>query len=51
MKIKDGFILRNVIDEYIVMPTGDNIGKYNGTVILNEVSAFVWNLLQQPSDL
>ena len=50
MKIKDGFILRNVIDEYIVMPTGDNIGKYNGTVILNEVSAFVWNLLQQPSD-
>ena len=30
MKANPGFILRNVVDEYILMPTGDNIGKFNG---------------------
>ena len=48
MKAKQGFVLRNVVDEYILMPTGDNIGKFNGTVLLNEVSALVWEKLQNP---
>lgn len=48
MKAKQGFVLRNVVDEYILMPTGDNIGKFNGTVLLNEVSAFVWEKMQNP---
>ena len=48
MKANPGFILRNVVDEYILMPTGDNIGKFNGTVLLNEVSALVWEKLQNP---
>lgn len=48
MKAKPGFVLRNVVDEYILMPTGDNIGKFNGTVLLNEVSALVWEKLQNP---
>lgn len=48
MKAKPGFVLRNVVDEYILMPTGDNISKFNGTVLLNEVSAFVWEKLQNP---
>ena len=48
MKAKSGFILRHVVDEYILMPTGDNIGKFNGTVLLNEVSAMVWEKLQTP---
>ena len=48
MKAKPGFILRNVVDEYILMPTGDNIGQFNGTVLLNEVSALVWEKLQNP---
>lgn len=48
MKAKPGFVLRNVVDEYILMPTGENIGKFNGTVLLNAVSAFVWEKLQNP---
>ena len=47
MKAKKGFILREVLDEYMIMPVGDNIKTYTGTVILNEVSAFVWKKLQQ----
>lgn len=48
MKIKEGFVLRDVMDEYIVMPTGDNIAKFEGAVVLNEVSAFIYKLLEQP---
>lgn len=48
MKAKAGFTLRNVMGENIIMPTGDNIGTYTGTVILNEVSAFVWRKLEKP---
>lgn len=48
MKIKDGFVLRNVVDEFIVMPTGENIARFDGAVVLNEVSAFVFEQLQHP---
>ena len=48
MKAKPGFVVRNIADEFILMPTGDNIGRFNGTVLLNEVSAFVWEKLQNP---
>lgn len=48
MRIKDGFVLRNVVDEYIVMPTGNNIAKFEGAVVLNEVSAFIYKLLESP---
>ena len=48
MKIRDGFVLRNVVDEYIVMPTGDNIAKFDGAVVLNEVSAFVFEQMKRP---
>lgn len=48
MQLKKDFVLHEVVGEYMVMPAGDNIGKYNGTVILNEVSAFIWKKMQQP---
>lgn len=48
MKIKEGFVLRNIADEYIVMPTGSNITKFDGAVALNEVSAFIFEKLQNP---
>lgn len=48
MKAKDGFVLRNVVDEYILMPVDDTILQFDGAVLLNEVSAFVWNQIQTP---
>ena len=47
MKIKSGFTLRHVVDEYMVMPTGENIRNFGGTVVLNEVSAFVFEQMQK----
>ncbi len=48
MQIKNGFVLRNVLDEHMVMPAGDLIGKFDGTVVLNDVSAFVFEQLKKP---
>ena len=48
MKAKPGFILRKVMDEYMLMPAGENIGTFSGMVLLNSVSAFVWEKLQSP---
>ena len=48
MKACTGFILRNIAGEYILMPTGDKIGAFRGTVLMNELSAFIWEQLQTP---
>lgn len=47
MKAKSGFVMRTVIDEYIIMPTDANIDRFEGAVVLNEVSALVWKKLQE----
>ena len=46
MKAAKGFILRNVVGEYILMPVDDKIAEFNGTVLMNKLSAFVWEKLQ-----
>ena len=44
MKIKDGFVLREVAGDTVVLPTGDlNI---NAMITLNESAAFLWKLMQ-----
>lgn len=48
MKAREGFVMRNIVGETIIMPTGSNIGKFDGAVVLNDVSALVWEKLQQP---
>ena len=48
MKAKSDFTLRDVMGEYMLMPTGENIGKYEGTIVMNDVAAFVWEKLQNP---
>lgn len=45
MKIKDGFILREVAGSYIVVAVGDAVKTFNGVITLNETSAFLWNVL------
>ena len=46
MHIKEGFLVRKIIDDYIVVPTGDNIVDFAATISLNESGAFLWNTLQ-----
>ena len=46
MKIKDGFILRQVADNYLVVAVGDAVKDFNGIINLNETGAFLWKILE-----
>ena len=46
MKIKDGYVLREVAGNTIVIPVGDAAINFNGMINLNETGAFLWKLLE-----
>ena len=50
MKARNDLILRNLAGEYVLMPTGAAIKDFHGTVVMNELSAFVWEKLKAPAD-
>ena len=45
MKIKDNFIFQRIADEFLVVPIAEEATRVNGVIKLNEVGAFLWNLL------
>ncbi len=47
MKIKDGFVLRKVPGMNLVMPTGKNVKTFNGSLMLNDTGALVYECFQQ----
>ncbi|MBQ3478301.1 MAG: PqqD family protein [Clostridia bacterium] len=49
MKIKNGFILRKVPGMNLVMPTGKNVKDFNGSLMLNDTGAFIFERLQKGS--
>ncbi len=49
MKIKDGFVLRKVPGMNLVMPTGKNVKAFNGSLMLNDTGAFIFECLQKGS--
>jgi len=46
MKLKEGFMLRQVAGEHVVLPVGADV-DFNGMITLNETGAFLWNRLEQ----
>lgn len=46
MKIKPGFMLREVAGKKIVVPVGKASIEFNGMIHLNETGAFLWERLQ-----
>lgn len=45
MKIKEGFVLRHICDEYIVVAVGRQTLDFKGLIKLNETGAFLWKKL------
>lgn len=45
MKLKDGFLLRNVAGQAVVLPMGGTL-DLNMMITLNETGAFLWERLQ-----
>lgn len=46
-KTKDCFLMKQITDEYIVMPRGSEALSFNASVVFNEAGAFLWNKMQE----
>lgn len=47
-KIKDCFVMKEIADEYVVIPRGTEALDFNATVVFNESGAFLWDVLLNP---
>ncbi len=47
MKIKQGFILREVAGNFIVVPVGKAAIDFNGIITLNQTGAFLWEKMNK----
>lgn len=45
MKIKKELIKRQIAGDTILVPVGQSVYSSNGLFVLNEVGAFIWDLL------
>lgn len=50
MKLKQGFIMRQVAGETIVVPSGDEL-NLNMMITLNDTAKFLWEQLEAGADM
>ena len=50
MKVKNEFVVREIADEFIIVPTGEMALKLNGLITINETGNFLWQKLQEDTD-
>ncbi len=49
MKLKEGFVLRKVAGQIVVIPSGDEL-DLNMMINLNETGEFLWKLLENGAE-
>lgn len=47
MKIKSGFVIRKIANQYMAVPVGARAKELHGMICLNETAAFLWELLKE----
>ncbi len=47
MKVKQDFMIKKILDDYIVVPTGEELVNFDAMITLNETGAFLWEQLQE----
>lgn len=50
MRVKKDFMLRQVANNYFVVPVGKVAKEFNGIITLTETGAYLWKELQKDSD-
>lgn len=50
MKIKDGFIRKNIAGSEVVLAVGEAAEHFNGTITLNEPGKLLWEALETGCD-
>lgn len=46
MKIKEDLMLRNINEDWIVVPMGERLKEFNGIMKTNQSGSFIWRLLE-----
>lgn len=47
MKLKTGYLVREIADCHIVVPIGERIIEFKGLMTLNETGSFIWKCLSE----
>ena len=50
MKIRKGFVLREVAGRQVVIATGDAAKNFNGIIKLNESAVMLWKMIESGAD-
>ncbi len=51
MKVKNGFIVREVAGSQIVIAVGERAKEFSGIIRLNETGLFLWNCLSEETNV
>lgn len=51
MQIKNGFMLREIAGQSVVVPLGARVVKFNGIMTLSESGALLWRKLEKDSSM
>lgn len=51
MKLYGEFIVRQVMDNIVAIPVGQTALRFNGMIMLNDVSKIIWECLAQETDI
>jgi hypothetical protein len=46
MRVKQGFLLREIADSWVVVPIGQRVVEFNGLMSLSESGALLWRRLE-----
>jgi len=47
LKIRDGFMLREVAEQWVVIPLGERVVEFNGIMTLSESGAALWKEMEK----
>lgn len=47
MKLSGDFIIRNIADEYVIVPVGETAAKFHSLITANELGAFICTKLKE----
>ena len=50
MKIKNGFVVREIAGECVVVALGEASKIFNGIIKLNDTGRIIWNMLAEGSE-
>ena len=50
IRLNGDYILRQIGDDYIIVPVGKTALNFNGMITVNEVGAFLWEQLVSGTD-